>query len=430
MRKIRCVFLSILLALGGCKEPVAPDPEPADVLSLSQTEVSLTQTAAETEINVDSNCRWTVSCSAGWLTIQPSLPFYQGSVILTLTATTNDDIEPRSASLDFTYSGGTIKCAIRQDAFVPSLDISETDLSFGYRTAEKSIQIVGNCPWEARAEDSWVAIRPVTGLVGSFDMTVNAATNSSLTARSTRIRFWNDRYRLEKFVRVSQAGKPDTEDKDYVDEYGINHGTGITLRGLTWAAVNCGFEETAYPLGKMYQWGRKHGLGYQSETEKDATAPTLAPLWEGKNGEEEPSYFYRPANNSHFGYDWIKAGDDAFWNLGTEEYPVKNVDYDPCPDGWRIPTAFEFQSLIDYVKWGWGVSNLIFEDGESLALSAGGRLNASDGLALDRGFDGYYWTVSTPVPGTSAYLHFSADGCSVNQQGSRAGGCLVRCIRE
>ena len=37
---------------------------------------------------------------------------------------------------------------------------------------------------------------------------------------------------------------------DYVDEWGINHGKGIVIGGVTWAPVNCGYHETDYPYGK------------------------------------------------------------------------------------------------------------------------------------------------------------------------------------
>ena len=138
--------------------------------------------------------------------------------------------------------------------------------------------------------------------------------------------------------------------------------------------------------------------------------------------------------------DWIKDGDDTFWNLGIEENPQKNKKHDPCPDGWRIPTAFEMSSLVDYAAREWternGLRGYLLsakpEDKDSdfsLFLPAGGRINVSDGKAYDRNTEAYYWTISGSS-GNSSYLYFFSNNLSINKQGSRAGGCLLRCIKE
>ena len=38
------------------------------------------------------------------------------------------------------------------------------------------------------------------------------------------------------------------------------------------------------------------------------------------------------------------------WNSGSESKPVK-TEYDPCPDGWRVPTSRELSKLYgNYYK--------------------------------------------------------------------------------
>lgn len=49
---------------------------------------------------------------------------------------------------------------------------------------------------------------------------------------------------------------------DYINEYGVNHGKGIIIGDIVWAPVNCGYHATDYKYGKLYQWGRKYGQGY------------------------------------------------------------------------------------------------------------------------------------------------------------------------
>lgn len=77
---------------------------------------------------------------------------------------------------------------------------------------------------------------------------------------------------------------PRQEGLDYIDEYGINHGGGILIGDVLWAPVNCGYHETDYPYGKLYQWGRKHGQGYgapyvkeEYEINPDKTTAEIVP---------------------------------------------------------------------------------------------------------------------------------------------------------
>ena len=43
------------------------------------------------------------------------------------------------------------------------------------------------------------------------------------------------------------------QESDYIDEYGINHGPGVEIGGVVWAPVNCGYHETDFKYGKLYQ---------------------------------------------------------------------------------------------------------------------------------------------------------------------------------
>ena len=96
--------------------------------------------------------------------------------------------------------------------------------------------------------------------------------------------------------------------------------------------------------------------------------------------------------------------------------------------------------MVDYASREWvekdGVWGFLFsakpedkDSGFSLFLPAGGRINVSDGNPCDRNTEAYYWTISG-TSGNSSYLYFFRNNLSINKQGSRAGGCLVRCIKE
>ncbi len=127
---------------------------------------------------------------------------------------------------------------------------------------------------------------------------------------------------------------------DYIDEYGENHGPGVKIGETVWAPVNCGYHKTDFKYGKLYQWGRKYGQGYD---ESDASVPEIVEgpvsLEIGQSKENANKFYYNLSS-----YDWCNAPDDNMWNSGTEDNPIK-TEYDPCPAGWRIPTYVELERL-------------------------------------------------------------------------------------
>jgi len=232
---------------------------------------------------------------------------------------------------------------------------------------------------------------------------------------------------------------------DYVDEYGVNHGKGIAIDATVWAPVNCGYKaasdaDKGYPYGKLYQWGRKYGQGY--DTSYDADEPTIE---EGPvslkfdQNEDNSNVFF--TSSSDFRYDWLSTQDDKLWNSGTESVPVK-TEYDPCPEGWRVPTCAELNILKNTMSWTsndgqegfWfsGASDIEYdvpvdEDTKVFFPAAGYRRNG-DGFANGRGSYGYYW--SSSPNGSNAYdLRFVSNGTYANDSSSRAYGYSVRCVQ-
>ena len=201
----------------------------------------------------------------------------------------------------------------------------------------------------------------------------------------------------------------------YVDEYDKDHGFGIVIGNVVWAPVNCGYHETDYPYGKLYQWGRKYGQGYSGGLYdanynivgeySDATYP------QGENlvaGPVDASIGQSPDNKdcfyiNNYGDNWCTVTeDDTMWNAGTEESPVRNDDNDPCPDGWRVPTDSElgqlFTSVYTSVVNDNGQRGFLFSDpgvsqstSVQLFLPAAG-CRSSFGDAYERGAYGAYWS--------------------------------------
>ena len=433
-------LLAVLLALflPACREPFSPTPEEIPYVRLPETEYSVGCDAGSFQLEVLSNTAWTVTCPEKWVTIDPWQLRFDGDATLQIRLSANTSVSSRSAVLTFEHENGPSSLRITQAAFIPEIEISDPELVFGYRKAEKRLYVQANCTWEAVTDVGWLAIRPVTGLVGRFEMTVTAGTNPG-AARTAEIVVKSEGYEFLQTIRVSQEGRSSSGGVEYIDAQGNGRGMGFLVGECIWAEVNCGFHETDYPFGQLYQWGRKSGVGYRDDHFNDISASEVQSIWTGRNEDAPAGAFFLSGEGSRFNYDWIREGSDGYWNSGTEENPVKNGTYDPCPAGWRVPTAYEFRTLMDSDGAQWteqegihgyavpatdasGVATVLF-------LPAGGRLNISDGKACDRGVEGYYWTGSAS-DGTSSYLYFHAGGYSVNGQGGRAGGCLVRCVSE
>ena len=237
---------------------------------------------------------------------------------------------------------------------------------------------------------------------------------------------------------------------DYVDEYGISHGQGVEIDGVVWAPVNCGYHKTDYQYGKLYQWGRKYGQGYDGydynnySDVSDATVPIMSEggvaLSDGQSESNSNVFFLGNSKNND---DWLYPSEDKLWNSGTEYNPIKTV-YDPCPDGWRVPTCAEFEELIknkssmttnDKNQRGYWFSGSTPYDSsvpQVFFLAAGYRYYR--GQAGSRGLEGNYWSSRTLIGyGTydvySYYLSFSKDNVEVDDT-FLAYGCSVRCVQE
>ena len=218
---------------------------------------------------------------------------------------------------------------------------------------------------------------------------------------------------------------------------GINYGKGVRIGTTVWAPVNCGYHKTDYPYGKLYQWGRKYGQGYDDYYTSDASYPSADNLVEGPvtpsvgQAEDNKDKFYTSSSG-----DWCKVQDDQMWNSGTESSPIKTA-YDPCPEGWRVPTYAELNQLRrNRSSWTTSESRKGYYfsgeyttiDGNPQMFFSAGGYRYDDGHASHRDYYVGYWS-SKPRTNYDAYRLYFGDGSVNMNSDDRARGYYVRCVQ-
>ena len=296
---------------------------------------------------------------------------------------------------------------------------------------------------ESKATEFIIALPPVLFSKG-FTMTVIDDAGNEQTIETDKE---NSVLRSSLLVMPEVTLDKVPQTVDYIDEYGINHGPGVKIGETVWAPVNCGYHATDFKYGKLYQWGRKYGQGYSGElydlsgsiigTYSDATVPnTISGPVDLTTGQSETSKnnFYMTDSST---YDWLSPQNDKLWNSGTESNPVK-TKYDPCPEGWRVPTYAELEELfLNRSSWTteYGQNGYRFSDASSYTetapqvfFPAAGYCLVINGSADSRGNLGTYWS-SSPYDYYACVLYFY-DGPAAVSHSYRAYGYSVRCVQE
>ena len=206
----------------------------------------------------------------------------------------------------------------------------------------------------------------------------------------------------------------------------------VSAEGRIWMDRNLGAARAAVSsddslaYGALYQWGRAedgHQCRNSDTTSTKATTAVISPdsAWHGK-------FIVDPITSPFFeAVYWLSTQDDNLWQ------GVNGVN-NPCPTGFRIPTASEWETELD--SWGQD-ANRDSAFNSPLKLVVSSRREGNNGVQVLSGLSqGYYWSSSflTPLSG-QPYRHLNPRGLLIGGSVgmsiySRADGQAVRCIKE
>lgn len=148
-------------------------------INVSQSNITLKGTACTSTFDVTSNCSYTVTNDADWLTLS------QKGNSFVLNATANETSQYRTTTILFSYNGidqASNKIVVTQAP--ASINASAKTLTFENTAGEVKIEIISESKWTASTSYSWINGTPNSGEAGTSSITISVSPNTSVDERT------------------------------------------------------------------------------------------------------------------------------------------------------------------------------------------------------------------------------------------------------
>lgn len=425
-----------------CKKEVSVTQEnPEPKITLSKDEIEFNQEASEMYVSLESNVDWAASSEADWVTVDP-MSGKAGGKKVKIAVGENKLSTQRSALIVFTAVGTeeyVSELIVNQgyktvDPTSPYLKLDKDAIAFVADASEEYVTLETNLSWKVSKSESWVSIDPSEGDAGTRKVKISATKNNLTSERSGSLTFADIYGKYSFDVVIRQAAAEPVETEDYIDEDGENHGKGIAIDGVVWAPVNCGHKKADIDLnGRLYQWGRRYGIENHSDSKiQEMPGPVSLEVGQAKENED---FFIKVSGSST---DWLTETNNSLWRNGTPSNPIK-TKYDPCPNGWRVPTKAELESLsknhstgveYDGQRGRWFSGETAYSEGVIAIFLPGERSYTGGGGAQYP----HYWTSDVDDYSRAWALEFDSfkggGRCGMSWQAHKYRACSIRCVKE
>ena len=273
-------------------------------------------------------------------------------------------------------SGYSVRCVADIPAASVTLNKTTIELSVG----SNEILVATVLPANVNPNVIWNSSNPAVATVNHNGFVMAVSTGTAVITVTTA----NNEQTASVTVTVSLP--PQTEE-------------GVVINGIRWATRNVDapgiFTATPESLGMLYQWNGKVGWSNNDPLRGTDGSTTLNRWW---------------------------SPQEIIWER----------DNDPCPEGWRIPAEYEWQSLVDASSI-WTTSNGVYGSFFGVAPhhiflpAAGRRFSTGEHVQLAVGF---YWSNNTPWQGSQAYhMSFNIFGAGLFNS-IKSNAQSIRCVED
>lgn len=183
--------------------------------------------------------------------------------------------------------------------------------------------------------------------------------------------------------------------------------------------------------GLYYQFGRKDPFAGSTEIYdiNGTSKSTGATIATGKvtfaKAVQTPATFYTYGSGNN---DWASPNNYTSKNWNDISESDGKTFFDPCPEGWRLPTKAEY-SNFSTTTFTWDATNSGRTYNGNWFPAAGYRLSGVGSMSLV-GSSGSYWSASPHSEDSGCLLSFSSGYVYPADDYNRAYGFSVRCVQE
>ena len=196
-------------------------------LAISTSSLTFDAAAGQQTVNVTANCDWKVTCSATWLTINPT----SGNANATLTLSAQENtITTREATVTVTGGGFTRTISVTQKGAEEKLSVSPQTLSFEYKDGENTVAITSNSSWTVTSDQDWCTVSKSSGS-NNENITVKVTQNNSPDKRTANVKITCGN--KTETLAVTQNGGP------------LPEVSKLNYSGVTFSEASCTFEVTS-----------------------------------------------------------------------------------------------------------------------------------------------------------------------------------------
>ena len=194
-------------------------------ITVDKSSIEATVAGLETTFTITSNVAWRAEASEGWVNVGTTKGD-AGTSTISVTVPAYDGYEERQAEIGlfFGYSKKAV-VTVSQEAFVVSLDISDTSFEADKAGGSKTITVNSNIAWTVSTDADWITTAPASGEAGENQTVTLTYPEASGSEREATVTFTAGN--VTKTVAIHQDKGEEKLKDDIVIDMAFSNGTTV-----------------------------------------------------------------------------------------------------------------------------------------------------------------------------------------------------------